>query len=187
MNKTREEKIQAFKDLIKSDDIKLGLDSSYTLEQFESDMENASPDQMEGFLMKAIDNFNVLDPLVNESLQKYRDEIQDIKDQMAVDLSKQCDNDIASGKLELYTCVGDIEGYSTNQNYYVKIDDVRAENLARFENNKPSEALNSILERINNMTPQHWVYSDGGIGTLTKKKYIPEETFSKNFVKYQNK
>ncbi len=181
MEKTRQEKLDDLKNLNNLFDLEFGLDSTYTLEQFEIDMEKASPEQMEDILMKGIDNLNVLDPLVKEALSEYRQELEFLKEQMSIDVDADCNKDIDSGDLTLYKCIKDfpLYGIKADQNYYVKEDDVREANLSRFKDVNPSESLNIILERINNMTPIYWVYIDSGLGTLKRKVSFGTDPTSK--------
>lgn len=157
------------------------VDTSYTLEQFEIDMENASPEQMGDILMKGIDNLDVHDPLVKEALSEYKQEFEFLKEQMAIDVDIDCNKDIDSGSLTLYKCIKDcpIYGIKSEQNYYVKEDDVREANLARFNHVEPSDALNTLLERIKSMTPTYWVYIDSGLGTLKRKVSFGTDPSSK--------
>lgn len=143
-------------------------ETKYTLEQFELDMENASPDKMADILMNAVDNLDVTDPIVKETLEKYREDFMDIKAQMDIDENDKCNKDIESGTLTLYKCIKDYPfgSFNVGQNYYVKIDDVSADLKAKWDLTQHSEQIVNI---INTMRPITWIYSDDGIGTLKKR------------------
>ena len=174
----RQEKINALMDLIKSSDVELGLDSTYTLEQFESDFDGAdSIDDKNKVLEKALDNFDVTDPEVKETLLKFRNEIKDYQLEMKKEADLSCNKDIESGSCELYKCIKSINNFVEDYNYYVKIDDVRGKYTEAL-----GETPDAIKEYISNIKPLIWIISDNGIGTL-KMKNIFKENFSDYFKK----
>lgn len=142
----------------------------YTLEQFELDMENASIDQMDGFLTKAVDCFDVSDPIVRETLLKYKEDLQDIREQMDLESDADISKGIEKGKFKLYKCIKDISWYNVGQNYYVHID-----NPADFLSQKTISEVAGISDEaskyISSIAPLAWIVKDRGLGTL-KKKYM---------------
>jgi hypothetical protein len=174
----RQDKINALMDLIKSSDVDLGLDSTYTLEQFESDFDVAdSIDDKNKVLEKALDNFDVFDPEVKETLLKFRNEIKDYQLEMKKEEDLSCNKDIESGSCELYKCIKSINNFVEGMTYYVKIDDVRGKYTEAL-----GETPDAIREYISNIKPLIWIISDNGIGTL-KTKNVFLDNFSDYFQK----
>lgn len=174
----RQDKINALMDLIKSSDVDLGLDSTYTLEQFESDFDVAdSIDDKNKVLEKALDNFDVFDPEVKETLLKFRNEIKDYQLEMKKEEDLSCNRDIESGSCELYKCIKSINNFVEGMTYYVKIDDVRGKYTEAL-----GETPDAIREYISNIKPLIWIISDNGIGTL-KTKNVFLDNFSDYFQK----
>jgi hypothetical protein len=174
----RQDKLNALMDLIKSSDVDLGLDSTYTLEQFESDFDVAdSIDDKNKVLEKALDNFDVFDPEVKETLLKFRNEIKDYQLEMKKEEDLSCNRDIESGSCELYKCIKSINNFVEGMTYYVKIDDVRGKYTEAL-----GETPDAIKEYISNIKPLIWIISDNGIGTL-KTKNVFLENFSDYFQK----
>ena len=183
----RQEKIDNLKNLIKSSDVELGLDSSYTLEQFELDFENASNiEAKHEALIKALDNFDPYDPIVKETLLKHREELKDLRTDLAVEEDIRCNKDIDNGEVELYTCIKESDGYTVGHNYYVKIDDVKS----MLSDKWSDVGTDEMKDKIGSMKPLIWIYSDDGIGTLKKKNLfgiLTDKVFSEYFVKFENK
>lgn len=174
----RQEKINALMDLIKSSDVELGLDSTYTLEQFESDFDGAdSIEDKNKVLEKALDNFDVTDSEVRETFLKFRNEIKDYQLEMKKEEDLSCNKDIESGSCELYKCIKSINNFVEGYNYYVKIDDVRGKYTEAL-----GETPDAIKEYISNIKPLIWIISDNGIGTL-KTKNVFLDNFSDYFQK----
>ena len=174
----RQEKINALMDLIKSSDVELGLDSTYTLEQFESDFDGAdSIEDKNKVLEKALDNFDVTDSEVRETLLKFRNEIKDYQLEMKKEEDLSCNRDIDSGSCELYKCIKSINNFVEGMTYYVKIDDVRGKYTEAL-----GETPDDIKEYISNIKPLIWIISDNGIGTL-KTKNVFLDNFSDYFQK----
>ena len=154
-----------------------------TLEQFEIDFENtSSPEQKTELLMSAIDSLDVFDPIVKETLLKYREDLQDLKNQMDIEENERCVADIESGKLDLYKCIKSGSGYNIGETYYVKIDELsKLRPKAKTDSADTSVAetqdlLSQLIERSDEVAkytsgikPLIWVYRDKGIGTLKKK------------------
>lgn len=174
----RQEKINALMDLIKSSDVELGLDSTYTLEQFESDFDGAdSIEDKNKVLEKALDNFDVTDSEVRETFLKFRNEIKDYQLEMKKEEDLSCNKDIESGSCELYKCIKSIDNFIEGITYYVKIDDVRGKYTEAL-----GETPDAIKEYISNIKPLIWIISDNGIGTL-KTKNVFLDNFSDYFQK----
>lgn len=147
-------------------------ETKYTLEQFEIDMENASPEKKSELIEKAVDTLDI-DPTDKDTiLKKHREDLEDLKLQLEIEDNERCIKEIENGKLGTYTCIKDYTpaNASAGQNYFVKIDAVSTELKEKFSGLE-SPAMTIIMERINGMKDLTYIYSDGGIGTL-KKKYL---------------
>jgi methionine synthase II (cobalamin-independent) len=162
----RQDKINRLMDLIKSSDVDLGLDSSYTLEQFESDFDGAdSIEDKNKVLEKALDNFaDVNEPEVKETFLKFRNHLEDYRLEMKKEVDASCNSDIESGSCELYKCIKSVDNFVEGYNYYVKIDDVRTKYIEAL-----GEIPGAIKEYISNIKSLIWIISDNGIGTLKTK------------------
>lgn len=169
-------------------------ETEYTLDQFELDFEDASNLEIKReVLSKALDNFDCSDPIVMETLSKYREELKDLKSDMDIEEDARCNKDIDSGVLELYTCIKEVNEFVVGQNYYVKTD-----SFSKSLGDKWSETGSAdILAKILSMKPLIWIYTDNGIGTLKRKSIFIDvtngemkdatESFSEHFVKLKNK
>ena len=174
----RQDKINALMDLIKSSDVDLGLDSTYTLEQFESDFDEADGiEDKNKVLEKALDNFDVTDSEVRETLLKFRNEIKDYQLDMKKEDDASCNMGIESGSFELYKCIKSINNFVEGMTYYVKIDDVRSKYTEAL-----GETPDAMKEYVSNIKPLIWIISDNGIGTL-KTKNVFLDNFSDYFQK----
>ena len=174
----RQDKINALMDLIKSSDVDLGLDSTYTLEQFESDFDDASSiEDKNKVLEKALDNFDVFNPEVKETFLKFRNELEDYRLEMKKEADASCNMGIESGSFELYKCIKSIDNFVEGMTYYVKIDDVKSKYMDAL-----GEIPEAIKEYVSNIKPLIWIINDNGIGTL-KMKNIFKENFSDYFKK----
>lgn len=169
-------------------------ETKYTIEQFEAEFENASPEKKNELLEKAMDTLDIEDPIVKETLiKRHREDLEDLKCQMAIDDNERCVKDIDSGTLETFKCIKSYPGHintSVGLRYYVKIDDVapnlREQFLSMVDAGKIGDsAISSILERINGMKSLVYIYSDNGIGTLKKKSLFNSKygEFSEYFEK----
>ena len=174
----RQDKINALMDLIKSSDVDLGLDSTYTLEQFESDFDGVdSIEDKNKVLEKALDNFDVFNPEVKETFLKFRNELEDYRLEMKKEADASCNMGIESGSFELYKCIKSIDNFVEGMTYYVKIDDVKSKYTEAL-----GETPDAIKEYVSNIKPLIWIISDDGIGTL-KTKNVFLENFSDYFQK----
>jgi len=162
-------------------------ETEYTLDQFELDFENAvNIESKHEVLTKALDTFDSSDPIVKETLLKYRDELKDLKADMAVEEDIRCNKDIDSGELDLYTCIKESNGCTVGHNYYVRIDDVKSMLSGKWSESGTDE----MKAKIDSMKPLIWIYIDNGIGTLKKKSLfgiLTDKVFSEYFVKFENK
>jgi hypothetical protein len=150
----------------------------YTIDQFESDFEEASSyDQKNEVILRSLDLLDIRDIEVREVILKLRYELKDYQLEMNKEEDVSCNRDIESGSCELYKCIKSIDNLLEGYNYYVKIDDVKS---------KYTEALGdipeSIKEYIDSIKPLIWIISDNGIGTL-KTKNVFTENFSDYFQK----
>lgn len=173
-------------------------ETEYTLDQFELDFENAvNIDAKHEVLTKALDVFDPFDPIVKETLLKYRDELKDLKAANDIEEDIRCNKDIDSGELDLYTCIKESNGCTVGHNYYVRIDDVKSmlsdkwSESALMEHNLRdlkilitggagfigshlaeffvNAGTDEMKAKIASMKPLIWIYIDNGIGTLKKK------------------
>jgi hypothetical protein len=155
-------------------------EDKYTLGQFELDMENASPDRMADILTDAANQLDMTDPIVKDTVNKYREDLMDIKAQMEVEENDRCNKDIDGGTLVLYKCIKDypFESFNVGQNYYVKIDDIASDLKDKWNSDE------QIASLISNMSPLIWIYYDNGIGTLKKRTlFVNNGNFSEFFEK----
>ena len=76
----REQKLAALKALIESTDKEFGIDRTYTVEQFQKEMEAATPEERRQILMEALDNFPDMEyPGVREAFLKWSDYLREIR------------------------------------------------------------------------------------------------------------
>lgn len=108
------------------------MTTEYTLDQFEIDFKNATTDGKTEVLIKALDNLDVFNPLIKETLLKYKDQLKDIRTQMRIDEDLSCTKDIDSGTLVLYKCLKSYGTKVEGNSYYVKISDLKV-NLLQSE------------------------------------------------------
>jgi hypothetical protein len=152
------------------------MTQEYTIEQLELDFENApSFDKKVQVLSNAIDKF---DASGKEVISRLKNELSDIKELMDIEQDIQCKKDIESGKLDLYKCFSELEGYNVGESYYVKIDDVQS----IYSTNQVTELSDEVKEYISNIKPIIWIYKDNGIGT-PKYKTVFTGDFNKYFSK----
>jgi hypothetical protein len=152
----------------------------YTIEQFEIDFESApNPEAKSEVLYKALDNLNVEDPNVKEVLGQYKNELKDLREQMATDENKLCEDDIRDGRCEVYECIKSLESYEYEKggSYYVKVDDVLKIYAESIVSEDPI-----IKEYIKNIKPIIYVIVDNGIGTPKRRSLFPKRKY--NFEEY---
>ena len=152
----------------------------YTIEQFEIDFESASTDEKSEVLIKALDNLNASDPDVKEVLSHYKNELKDIREQMAIDENTFCEKAIQDGKFEVYKCIHPVENFEIGGSYYVMIDDVAKVYEANITAENPV-----IKEYISKIKPLVYIIVDNGIGTQKRRSVFPkhEFNFDDHFVK----
>ena len=150
----------------------------YTIEQFESDFEEASTyDQKNDVILRSLDLLDVKDIDVKETILKLRSELKDYQLEMKKEDDASCNMGIESGSFELYKCIKSIDNFVEGMTYYVKIDDVKSKYMDAL-----GEIPEAIKEYVSNIKPLIWIISDNGIGTL-KMKNIFTENFSDYFKK----
>jgi hypothetical protein len=152
----------------------------YTIEQFEIDFESATTDEKSEVLIKALDNLDVSDPDVMETLSQYKNELKDIREQMVIDENAFCEKAIQEGKFEVYKCVHPVEKFEMDGSYYVMIDDVAKVYEASITADNPI-----IKEYISTIKPLVYIIVDNGIGTPKRRSVFPknEFNFDEHFVK----
>jgi hypothetical protein len=159
---------------------------NYTIEDFQLEMENAeTPDQMNGVINNLLDSdIDVSDPEIKQMILEYRAQIEDYRTDMLIEDDKVSNDWIELGKCELYKCKKNILSYIEGNRYYVRIDDIKSENIERLK--EVMDRLKpEVIERINSMEHLIWIISDNGIGTnkarrvFTKHDGRFEEYFEK--------
>ena len=140
---------------------------NYTIEDFQLEIDNCNtPDEMNGVIEKLLDSdIDITNTDVKEMILEYRTQLQDYRNDLKVEMDQVCNKWIESGLCQLYMCKSDILGWKANNRYYVRIDDIRAENLERLKD-VMDRLEPEVIERINSMEPLIWIISDNGIGTL---------------------
>jgi len=145
------------------------MTENYTIDQFESDFEDApNLESKHTILKKALDIFNVSDPDVKETLLKHKQDLIDLKSELAKEEDSKCNSDIDNGLVELYTCIKKIGECEVGSRYYIKVDDIVASLDAKWS----EVATDEIKEFISKMNPNIWVYMDNGIGTLKYREIL---------------
>lgn len=142
------------------------MTETYTINQFEIDFDNAhNLESKHGVLTKALNIFDTSDPDVKESLSKHKEQLMDLKSELAKEEDKKCNSDIDNGLVELYTCVKETpSGCKVGSRYYIRVDDLSSV----LDEKWSAVATDEMKEFISKMKPTIWVYMDSGIGT---KKY----------------
>ena len=129
----------------------------YTIEKLKSDFENAqSLEDKQQVLIDMIDE--VSSDFINEhkeTLQQYRNELQEIHNKMKQEDHESITKKIESGEIQLYTCTKSVKSYKEGQNYYVYVMD------------GPSVVLNFIVND----------------GELKSKRLVYDFDFNEHFTK----
>lgn len=109
-----------------------------------------SPRQDERHSNEWVDNLDVTNPIVKETLEKYKEELMDIKTQIEIEENDKCNKDIESGSLTLYKCIKEYPfgSFNVGQNYYVKVDDIASDLKSKWDSEQ-------IVNIINNMKPDN--------------------------------
>jgi hypothetical protein len=151
----------------------------YTIEKFVEDFEDAqSPDAKQEVLLKLLDSdVDVVEH--KELLKEYKEQIQDIREQLNIEADAVINIEIEQGFMKLYTCTKSVGNYIEGSNYYVKIDDVKSKYTESFEGDVPA----AIKDYFNSIKPIIWIVSDNGIGTLKYKRLVTDFEFSEHFTK----
>ena len=154
--------------------------TKYTIEQFVEDFEDAqTPDAKQSVLLTLLDSdVDVVEH--KELLKEYKEQIQDLKDQLDIEGDAVINIEIEQGFLKLYTCNKSVGNYTEGSNYYVKIDDVRSKYTESFEGDVPQP----IKDYFNGIKPLIWIVNDNGIGTLKHKRLVTDFDFSEHFSNY---
>ena len=104
--------------------------SDYTIEQFESDFEEAlNDDSKRDILNKLLESgLDIFDPEVKEKLEEYTAKLEDYKKDLAIEVDSDLNRAIVDGKYKLHTCLSDYSASDFSlvcgRRYYVKFDDV---------------------------------------------------------------
>jgi hypothetical protein len=149
----------------------------YTIEKFVEDFEDAqSPDAKQEVLLTLLDSdVDVVEH--KELLKEYKEQIQDIREQLNIEADAVINIEIEQGFMKLYTCTKSVGNYIEGSNYYVKIDDVKSKYTESFEGDVPD----AIKDYFNSIKPLIWIVSDNGIGTLKYKRLVTDFDFSEHF------
>jgi len=142
------------------------MTETYTINQFEIDFDNApNLESKHGVLTKALDIFDDSDPDIKESLSNHKQQLMDLKSELAKEEDVKCNSDIDNGLVELYTCIKETpSGCKVGSRYYIRVDDLSSV----LDEKWSAVATDEMKEFISKMKPTIWVYMDSGIGT---KKY----------------
>lgn len=151
--------------------------TKYTIEQFVEDFEDAqTPDAKQSVLLTLLDSdVDVVEH--KELLKEYKEQIQDLKDQLDIEGDAVINIEIEQGFVKLYTCTKSVGNYIEGSNYYVKIDDVKSKYTESFEGDVPQP----IKDYFNGIKPLIWIVNDNGIGTLKYKRLVIDFDFSEHF------
>lgn len=155
----------------------------YTLDQFQEKFDDAqSPEAKETILNSFIESVDEQFVLQNtELIKELKAQIQDAKEFISIEEDFRINAEIEAGFMKLYTCTKSIDNFIEGNNYYVKIDDVKAKYLESFEGEIPD----SIKEYFNSIKPIIWIVTDNGIGTLkTKSQWLESLDFSQYFTDF---
>jgi hypothetical protein len=157
--------------------------TDYTIEQFESDFEEAlNDDSKRDILNKLLESgLDIFDPEVKEKLEEYTSKLEDYKRDLAIELDSDLSRAIADGKYKLYTCLNDFSSSDFNlirgRRYYIKFDDVASE----YRSTGIAELSEELANMINNIKPIVFVCFDDGIGTLKRRVEFNSDDFTKYF------
>jgi len=149
----------------------------YTIEKFVEDFEDAqTPDAKQSVLLTLLDSdVDVVEH--KELLKEYKEQIQDLKDQLDIEGDAVINIEIEQGFVKLYTCTKSVGNYIEGSNYYVKIDDVRSKYTESFEGDVP-QPIKDYFDGIKSLI---WIVNDNGIGTLKHKRLVTDFDFSEHF------
>lgn len=155
--------------------------TKYTIEQFVEDFEDAqTPDAKQSVLLTLLDSdVDVVEH--KELLKEYKEQIQDLKDQLDIEGDAVINIEIEQGFVKLYTCTKSVGNYIEGSNYYVKIDDVKSKYTESFEGDVPQLLEQAIKDYFNGIKPLIWIVNDNGIGTLKHKRLVTDFDFSEHF------
>jgi hypothetical protein len=157
--------------------------SDYTIEQFESDFEEAlNDDSKRDILNKLLESgLDIFDPEVKEKLEEYTAKLEDYKKDLAIEVDSDLNRAIADGKYKLHTCLSDYSASDFSlvcgRRYYVKFDDVASE----YRSTGIAELSEELANMINNIKPIVFVCVDDGIGTLKRRVEFNSDDFTKYF------
>ena len=149
------------------------IETSYTIEQFESDFENAANlENKHVVLTNALNIFDDNDPIIKEYLLKHKTDLIDLKSELSKEEDIKCNIDIDNDLVELYTCIKEIPSGSckVGSRYYIKVD-----NLSVLDGRWSEVATDEMREFISKMKPIIWIYLDNGIGTLKYREILKDE------------
>ena len=148
----------------------------YTIEQLIEDFEEAQTPDAKQSLIDSIDESLIAEHA--DIIKELKNQIGDLKDQLAEEEDAKINIEIEKGDWQLYTCAESIDEYAQGRSYYVQILDIKSEYIKSFGGDMPE----AIKEYISNIKPLVWIVNDNGIGTLKYKKVVNfnfEEYFSK--------
>jgi hypothetical protein len=153
--------------------------TKYTIEQFVEDFEDAqTPDVKQDVLLTLLDSdVDVVEH--KELLKEYREQIQDLRDQIRIDEDAKINSNIDKGLMELYTCTKGTLEFVEGSRYYVRIVDYKS-NLVAIDG---VEIPQEIKDYVSGIKPLIWVAIDNGIGTLKYERLVTESQFSEHFTK----
>lgn len=145
------------------------MTETYTIEQFESEFDDApNLESKHGILTKALNIFDMSDPIIKDTLSKHKQDLIDLKSELAKEEDSKCNSDIDNDLVELYTCVQETNGCKVGSRYYIKVDDLSTSLDAKWS----EVATDEMREFISKMKPTIWIYLDSGIGTLKYREIL---------------
>lgn len=163
-------------------------DESYTLDTFEKEFNEAQSEKTkQDVFTKLLDSkIDFTEPENKERLVEYHAQLQDYRQELQIEEDNQINVELEMfpGKWQLYTCIKDVNIFTTGHNYYVKIDD-----MAKQYKDAEGEIPEAIAEYVSKIKPLIWIVTDNGIATLKSRNLFVEEVYGKfdeHFTKYEN-
>jgi methionine synthase II (cobalamin-independent) len=146
-----------------------------TIEQIIENFDDAQTPDAKQNIIDSIDESLITEHA--EVIKELKNQVGDLKDQLAEEEDAKINSDIEEGLMSLYTCTKSVNGFVEGNSYYVKVDDTKAKYIESF-----GEVPEALVDYINNIKPIVWVVTDNGIGSL-KYKVLVDFEFSEYFTK----
>jgi hypothetical protein len=146
------------------------------IEQLIEDFDEAQTIDAKQSLIDSIDESLIAEH--TDIIKELKNQIGDLKDQMAEEEDTRINLDIDNGLVSLYTCTKSVNEFIEGNQYYVKVDDARAKYTEVF-----GEVPEALVDYIMSIKPLIWIVTDNGIGSLKYKVLVKDFDFSKHFNK----